>query len=423
MTVMKWPLRVAYVLAAVIGLIAILAALAWFAPAPTYAPAVVDVPHVVPTSGQLARGHEIASVLCTQCHLDPQTGTLSGRQMPRTPLGQNWSANITADPGHGIGGWSDGQIAVALRTGVTPAGHLAAPGMPKLTLLSDDDLLALVAFLRTGNPLVAPSEAVHPPANLTFLGKALLRFVMRPAPYPMRPVPAPNDRVPVENGRYLVQAVALCWRCHSASYASHDELHPERSKGYMAGGSEGEDPSGRTVLSANLTPDPETGLGNWTEEQFLRALRKGLRPDGEALSPAMPMFDEFSEDEARAIWAYLRTLPPLKHAILRSAPSSEPSASPGRRAYVKYGCVGCHGETGVLVGDLRHANTDLPADADLQAWIEHPSAQKPGTKMPDFVGVIAPDDYAPLMAYVRSLADQAPQLQQPPESNRGAPLK
>ena len=409
----RWPRRVAYVLGALLVIIAVLAADTWFAPLPTYTPMAKEL-HVVPTPERVARGREIASVLCTQCHLDPESHKLSGRLMPETPVGQNWSGNITGDPEHGIGGWTDGQIAVALRTGVTPSGHLAAPGMPRLTLLSDDDLVALVAFLRSGDPLVAPSNVAHPPANLKFLGKALLHFAVKPAPYPAAPIAAPNDRDPTEVGRYLVQAVALCWRCHSASYASHDELHPERSKGYMAGGSEGEDPSGRNVQSANLTPDSETGLGNWNEEQFARALRKGLRPDGTALSPAMPMFDEFSEDEARAIWAYLRTLAPVKHAVPRTAPSIEPSAPPGRQAYVKYGCIGCHGETGVLVGDLRHANTDLPSDADLRAWIEHPSAKKPGTKMPDFATVIAPDDYAPLMAYVRSLA--APPSQPPAES-------
>jgi mono/diheme cytochrome c family protein len=398
----RWLRRVAYVLTAVLALLSVLAAYVWFAPIPTYTPMEVELT-AMPSADRLARGREIAGVLCTQCHFDPATRKLSGRLMPKTPLGQNWSGNITSDPQHGIGSWSDGQIAFALRTGVTPSGRLAAPGMPRLTLLSDEDVLALVTFLRSGDPLVAPSDATHPPANLTFLGRALLHFAVKPAPYPSTSVHAPSNPDPVERGRYLVQAVALCWRCHSESYASHDELHPERSKGYMAGGSEGDDPSGRTILSANLTPDSETGIGDWTEEQFAKALRTGLQPDGEALSPAMPMFDEFSSDETHAIWAYLRTLPAMKHAIPRAAPRVEPAAPPGRLAYVKYGCIGCHGETGVLVGDLRHVNVDLPTDADLLAWIEHPSAKRPGTKMPDFAGVIAPEDYVPLMAYVRSL--------------------
>jgi cytochrome c553 len=398
-----WLRRIAYVLVAIVALLSIVAAVNWFAPVPTYTSKSVEL-SAMPTPERLARGRKVVRVLCTQCHLDPDTNSLAGRSMPKMPLGETWSSNITADPQHGIGGWTDGQIAFALRTGVTPRGSFAAPGMPKMILLSDEDLRAVVAFLRSGDPLVAPSPVVRPPPKLTFVGKAVVRFGMKPATYPTSPVSGPNDHDPADVGRYLVQAVALCWRCHSASYESHDELHPERSQGYLAGGTESVDPMGRTITSPNITPDDETGIGKWTEAAFIRAVRHGLRPDGTALSPAMPMFDEFSDDDVRAIWAYLRTQPAAKHAVPRIAPTSEPSSTPGRRAYVKYGCIACHGETGVLVGDLRYANTDFPSDSELRAWIDHPSAKRPGAKMPDFDGVIAQDDYAPLMTYVRSLS-------------------
>jgi mono/diheme cytochrome c family protein len=415
----RWLGLVAYALTAMLGVLSVVAAITWFAPAPTYTPKTIEL-GATPTPERLARGREIASVLCTRCHLDPETGKLSGRPMAKMPLGETWSSNITQDPAHGIGAWTDGQIAYALRTGVTPSGHFAAPGMPKLTLLSDEDVLAVVAFLRSDDPLVAPSDAIQPSPKLTFVGKAVLRFAMKPAAYPSSPMPGPDDRDPTDQGRYLVQAVALCWRCHSASYETHDDAHPERSKGYLAGGTEFPDVTGRTILSPNITADADTGLGRWSEEQFVRALRQGLRPDGVALSPAMPMFTELSEDEAHAIWSYLRSLPAVKHAVARSLLRPEPGASSGRQAYVKYGCIGCHGETGIHIGDLRRVNTDLPADPDLLAWIEHPSAKRPGTKMPDFAGVIAPADYAPLMAYVRSLGFPvgAPVPERVPQDNR-----
>ena len=399
----KWLKRAAYVFTTILVVAAIIAAITWFTPSPTYTPQTIDV-HAVPTPERLARGREIASVLCTQCHLDPQTGKLSGRSLPKSPLGDSTAPNITTDPEHGIGSWTDGQIVYALRTGVTPSGRFAGVGMPRLNLMSEEDMIALVTFLRSNDPLVAASNATHPPQKRTFLGKALLRFAIKPPPYPTSPVPGPNAPDAIDEGRYLVQGVALCWRCHSASYASHDVVHPERSKGYLGGGTDVLEATGQTIFSPNITSDPETGLGKWTEEQFIVALRKGLRPDGTALSPAMPMFDELSDTEARAIWAYLRSVPPIQHLVPRPVRSAEPAASPGRRAYVKYGCIGCHGETGVLVGDLRKANTDFPGDDDLKAWIQHPSAKRPGTKMPDYDGVIAPDDYSPLMAYVRSVA-------------------
>ena len=115
----RWLRRLAYVLTAILALLSVLAAYVLFAPIPTCTAMQVELSGV-PSPDRLARGREIASVLCTQCHLDPATRKLSGRLTPKTPLGQNWSSNITSDAQHGLGGWSDGQIAYALRTGVKP---------------------------------------------------------------------------------------------------------------------------------------------------------------------------------------------------------------------------------------------------------------------------------------------------------------
>jgi mono/diheme cytochrome c family protein len=83
------------------------------------------------------------------------------------------------------------------------------------------------------------------------------------------------------------------------------------------------------------------------------------------------------------------------------------NAKPGKRLYVQYGCVGCHGETGVGMGgaaDLRRANEHYPNDADLRAWIEDAPSKKPGTRMPAWKGIVRDEDYALLMTYIRSLA-------------------
>jgi len=70
-------------------------------------------------------------------------------------------------------------------------------------------------------------------------------------------------------------------------------------------------------MTLNLTPDNETGIGTWTEEQFVRAVRTGIVPNGPALREPMHPFVELTENEAKAIYAYLRTVPPIRHKIDR----------------------------------------------------------------------------------------------------------
>ena len=78
---------------------------------------------------------------------------------------------------------------------------------------------------------------------------------------------------------------------------------------------------------ANLTPDDETGIGRWTEEDFLRALRTGVNPRGDSIHPFMPWRElrRMAEDDLRAIYRYLRTLPPIRNPV----PEKEARRQPG----------------------------------------------------------------------------------------------
>jgi mono/diheme cytochrome c family protein len=107
---------------------------------------------------------------------------------------------------------------------------------------------------------------------------------------------------PVVRGAYLANA-ADCIACHTGS---------EHGGRPYAGGRAIATPFG-TFYSPNLTPDPDTGIGRWSEAQFLRALRDGVRPDGANLYPVFPYtsFTKIVDADARAIWAYLRSLPPV----------------------------------------------------------------------------------------------------------------
>jgi mono/diheme cytochrome c family protein len=381
---------------------------------PRYAHETPEI-HVEVTAERVARGKKLSQLLCVGCHEDEKTHRLTGKRLADAPpeLGDIWSKNITEHPTAGIGRWTDGELEYFLRTGVRPDGQYVPPWMIKLPHASDEDVHSIVAFLRSGDPLVAPSD-VKPAGETktTFLSKALAHGPFRPLPYPKEPIVAPPRSDRVAFGRYLVFNLD-CFGCHSPDFKSMNVLEPEKTPGYMSGGNTLVGVDGAKIRTPNLTPDEETGIGAWTEQDFVRALRHGFRPDGRALSYPMLPRQELDDDEASAIYTYLRTVPKIRNAVPRPSPAV--AGDPGRRAYERYGCSGCHGATGAGPGgDLRAANERYPTDEALRAWIEDAPSKKPGTKMPAWRGVIRDDDYAPLMAYVRTLARPGKQASREP---------
>jgi mono/diheme cytochrome c family protein len=398
-----------YVLAAIVVVVGVLAAYIEIDGIPKYAHE-TPVLTVARTPERVARGKRLSSLLCNECHLSAETHALTGKHMEELPaeFGDVYSKNITSHPEMGIGKWTDGELVYFLRTGVRPDGQYVPPWMVKLPHLSDEDLSSIIAFLRSDDPLVAPSAT--PPVGTTkptFLAKALAHGAFGPLPYPKEPIMTPPRTDRVAYGKYLTFALD-CWTCHSADFKSMNVMEPEKSPGYLGGGNTLTDAEKKPILSANLTPDDETGIGRWSEADFVRAVTKGLRPDGRVLHYPMLAKTELEEDEVTAIYAYLRTVPKIRNAVKRPAielATTAPASQPGKQLYQRYGCGSCHGENGVgAVGDLRGANEHFPSDEALRAWIEDASKQKPGTRMPTWKGIIRDEDYGPLVAYVRTLA-------------------
>jgi mono/diheme cytochrome c family protein len=118
----------------------------------------------------------------------------------------------------------------------------------------------------------------------------------------------------VERGRYLVEVLAACGHCHTPR--GPQGPIPEQ---HLAGGVVFTEAFG-VAVSRNLTPDPETGLGTWTDEEIIRAIREGKSKDGHTLGPPMPfaLYRRISDRHVQAMVAYLQTLPPIKHEILPS---------------------------------------------------------------------------------------------------------
>ena len=131
---------------------------------------------------------------------------------------------------------------------------------------------------------------------------------------------APTAAEKVARGKYLVSIIG-CNDCHTPGtfYGASDTTR------FLAGSEIGWVGPWGVVYAANLTPDPETGLGTWTEDQIVTAIRTGARPDDRPLAPIMPWLDfaHLSDEDAHAIAAYLMTIPAVVHQEPKIVPPGE----------------------------------------------------------------------------------------------------
>ncbi len=246
-------------------------------------------------------------VACGNCHFQRDAKGeplldkgLSGGFVFDEPPFKAYASNITPDPETGIGKWTDAQLAKAIREGIRPDKSVIGPPMPMAFYrnLSDDDLAAIIAYLRAQKPVrhVVPKSTYNIPLPPNY------------GP-PIQQVRATSPRDKVKYGAYLVE-IGHCMECHTP----RDEKGMLRLSQLGAGGQHFPGPWG-TSVSRNLTPH-ETGLKNASDAQIERAIREGVDPTGQALKPPMgyPFYKTISNEDMSAIVAYLRTLKPLAFA-------------------------------------------------------------------------------------------------------------
>jgi len=273
----------------------------------------------VATPEALERGKKLTTMLCANCHMNKSTGKLTGTKMLDAPpeFGEIYSQNITQDNNVGIGSWTDAELLYLLRTGIKKDGQYSPPYMAKLPVMADEDLNAIIAFLRSDDPLVNPDPTPDIPSKPSFLTKMLSRLEWKPLPMPDKSIPLPDSTNTVAVGKYLAHNLD-CFSCHSADFKTNNFLQPELSEGYFAGGNKPLDLEGRVKLTSNLTPDKETGIGNWSKEQFILAVKYGQIEGEQALSYPMMPYTQLTDKEAGAIYDYLQTLDPVKNKVERS---------------------------------------------------------------------------------------------------------
>lgn len=274
----------------------------------------------------IARGEYLVNAVahCSTCHgpgenlanhaLDLSKPLVGGYTWEAGMFGTFTARNLTPHE-TGIGAFTDGQIARAIRHGVDERGKLSPLMRLAVGPMSDEDLTAIISYLRAQ----APVEARRPFYELGFLGKVVaLDFTPR-----MEPPPAhvPEGEISVARGKYLAEGPAACAVCHTPM----DPLDGfARSGPTFSGADEAEeDPtnSAQEIIAPNLTPDPETGhIATWSEEQFVGRFRNGRLFKGSKMP--WEAFARMTENDVRSIYRYLRTVAPAKHDV---GPTVRPS--------------------------------------------------------------------------------------------------
>src|SRR5690606_10509461 len=167
-------------------------------------------------------------------------------------------------------------------------------------------------YLRSGDEPVRGSDTVAGDTKLSLLGKIGMSIVGKPLPYQAR-VSRPEESDQVAMGRYLVDNIG-CFHCHSKSMQKLDYMHPENSKGYMAGGMKFKI-KGEKVYASNITPDVENCIGKYTQDEFREAVREGRTPNNKVLQAPMPKFKHLTNEQLDAMYAYIQTSDRVKNKV------------------------------------------------------------------------------------------------------------
>ncbi|HJT64826.1 MAG TPA: cytochrome c [Pyrinomonadaceae bacterium] len=285
------------------------------------------------TLARYERGRYLVEGLahCFQCHSEvdwqtPGAQPKAGRKGAGTifaEAGMEWlvAPNITPDVETGAGNWTDEQFARAIREGVGHDGRRLFPMMPYMNFrqMSDEDLASVIVYVRSIDPVrnVVPKTMIP----------EVLKGSLPPHQPITGPVAGPDMSNPVARGQYLV-TLGNCLSCHTPM---NKQGQPMMQLAF-GGGMKFKGPWGE-VTSANITPDP-SGISYYDEALFVKTLRTG-QVGARKLNSVMPWgyFRNLTDEDLKAIFAYLRTLKPVQHRIDNTEEPTECEVCGGRHGY------------------------------------------------------------------------------------------
>ena len=250
---------------------------------------------------------------CWNCHApDGETNLQSGSKVGmiggkefKLPFGVLYSPNITSDTATGIGAFSDEMLAQAIRYSVRPDKTALVPFM-SYNGMSDDDIQAVISYLRTTRPVRNKVKE----NSINVIGKAVVRFVLKPVFSDPAPRASLQPDTTAEYGNYLATSVGNCVGCHTR----RDKNTGEFSGSKFAGGYQISVSNG-TFTTPNLTPHATTGaIVNWRPGDFVQRFRTG------AVYPQTPMpwksFQTLTDNDLKALYYYFKSLKPVDNKVI-----------------------------------------------------------------------------------------------------------
>jgi alcohol dehydrogenase (quinone), cytochrome c subunit len=305
--------------------------------------------------GLVQRGAYLAKVGdCAACHSAPRGKPFAGGLPMATPMGAIYTTNITPDSETGIGHYTQEDFARALRDGVAKDGHNLYPAMPypSYAKVSDDDMHALYAYFMHG---VAPVKQANRepdiswPLNMRWPLKIWNALFLEKGGYQDK---AGKD-VAWNRGAYLIQGLGHCGSCHTPrGIAFQEKALDETSSAYL---------SGATLdgwFAANLTGEPNVGLGRWSDADLTAFLKTGANAHASAFGSMTSVINNstqaMNDTDIAAMTRYLKSLAPAGgtgaapysyDANMTKVALSRPAHDAGASVYTTY-CMHCHGVDG-----------------------------------------------------------------------------
>ncbi|WP_297335685.1 cytochrome c [Algoriphagus sp.] len=285
------------------------------------------------SSERIERGKYLANhvTVCMDCHSVRDFSKFSGPPTPGT-VGQGgdrfdqsmgfpgvfYAKNITP---YGISDYTDGELYRLITSGVTHDGRAMFPVMPYLYYgkMDPEDIYDIIAYIRS-----LPSIASEIPESEADFPVSL---ILKTIPVDPEPTQKPDPGDQVAYGKYLTNASG-CIECHTQA----DPQGMIKKDLAFGGGRNFPFPDGSMVTSANITPDSETGIGNWSEQAFVERFKQydPNRYTPATVSPGefnsiMPwvMYAGMKEEDLKAIYAYLQTVKPISNSVIKFTSSVE----------------------------------------------------------------------------------------------------
>nr|WP_311529495.1 cytochrome c [uncultured Ralstonia sp.] len=372
---------------------------------------------------QVKRGEYLARAGdCVACHTAPGGKPFAGGLSLPTPIGPIVSTNITPSKTHGIGSYTLAQFTDALRRGIRADGQHLYPAMPytSYALVTDEDAAALYAYLING---VQAVDAAPPATDLPFPFNIRLSMAGWNALFleDSRYQTDASKSTEWNRGAYLSRGLAHCSTCHSPRNAMMAEVKSKE----LAGGNVG------TWDAPNITSDPISGVGAWSEQEIATYLRSGhAQGKAQAAGPMAEAIDNslrhLSDADLHAVAVYLKSVPPVRDAadtraafewgskadelgsIRGVALPTDLNQMSGPQLYDAH-CATCHQAHGEGSFDgglppLFHNSALGRADADNLVMVilegVHRQLDPPELRMPGFATMLSDQQIATLASYL-----------------------